>query len=79
MEWVPAVFIAFKVSVLGIGMFLAIKWHYDKGRKGKGALAKRVLLRESGTAAVIFVLLVAGLLLLTFRVGTSLGLDLRMP
>lgn len=33
MDWFPIVFIAFKVLVLGTGMFFAIKWHYDKGRK----------------------------------------------
>lgn len=38
MEWVPTVFIAFKLSVLGIGMFLAIKWHYDKAKAEKLSL-----------------------------------------
>ncbi|WP_157072103.1 hypothetical protein [Cupriavidus sp. HPC(L)] len=32
-DWFPIVFIVFKVLVLGTGMFFAIKWHYDKGRK----------------------------------------------
>lgn len=31
MEWVPIVFITFKVLALGTGMFFAIKWHYDRG------------------------------------------------
>ena len=31
MEWVPIVFITFKVLALGTGMFFAIKWHYDQG------------------------------------------------
>jgi hypothetical protein len=35
MEWIPVVFITFKVLVLGIGMFLSIKWHYDKDRTKK--------------------------------------------
>jgi hypothetical protein len=35
MEWVPLVFITFKVAVLGTGMFFAIKWHYDQDRKDK--------------------------------------------
>ncbi|GKT16667.1 hypothetical protein AVHY2522_12510 [Acidovorax sp. SUPP2522] len=33
MDWFPIVFIAFKVIVLGTGMFLAIKWHHDQGKK----------------------------------------------
>ena len=32
MEWFPIVFFAFKVLVLGTGMFFAVKWHYDKGK-----------------------------------------------
>lgn len=35
MEWVPIVFFTFKIIVLGTGMFYAIKWHYDKGKKKK--------------------------------------------
>ncbi|MBD9368991.1 hypothetical protein [Xanthomonas sp. XNM01] len=35
MDWFPVVFIVFKVLVLGIGMFFAIKWHYDQGKKKK--------------------------------------------
>ena len=30
MDWVPIVFITFKVLVLGTGMFFAIKWHRDQ-------------------------------------------------
>lgn len=30
MEWVPIVLVIFKLLVFGTGMFLAIKWHYDK-------------------------------------------------
>lgn len=33
MDWFPLVFIAFKVLVLGTGMFFAVKWHYDKAKK----------------------------------------------
>jgi hypothetical protein len=33
MDWVPVAFIAFKVLVFGMGMFFAIKWHYDQGKK----------------------------------------------
>lgn len=35
MEWVPVVFITFKVIVLGTGMFFSIKWHYDQDKKKK--------------------------------------------
>ena len=35
MDWVPIVFITFKVAVFGTGMFFAIKWHYDQGKKAK--------------------------------------------
>jgi hypothetical protein len=35
MEWFPIVFITFKVLVLGVGMFFAVKWHYDQGKKKK--------------------------------------------
>jgi hypothetical protein len=35
MEWVPIVFIVFKVLVFGTGMFFAIKWHYDQDKKDK--------------------------------------------
>jgi len=36
-DWFPIVFIVFKVLVLGTGMFFAVKWHYDKGRKKEEA------------------------------------------
>jgi hypothetical protein len=35
MDWFPIVFITFKVLVFGTGMFFAIKWHYDQGKKKK--------------------------------------------
>ena len=35
MDWIPVVFIAFKVIVFGTCMFFAIKWHYDQGKKKK--------------------------------------------
>ncbi len=35
MEWVPIVFITFKVLALGTGMFLAIKWHHDQRNSAK--------------------------------------------
>jgi len=79
MEWVPTVFIAFKVSVLGIGMFHAIKWHYDKAKKENGAEQQQAVLRAGGIVVVVFVLLLAALLLLTFGMGSMLGIDLTFP
>ena len=35
MDWVPIVFVVFKVLVFGTCMFFAIKWHYDQGKKKK--------------------------------------------
>ncbi|KAF0802367.1 hypothetical protein A6D6_04060 [Alcanivorax xiamenensis] len=35
MNWIPIVFFTFKIVVFGTGMFFAIKWHYDKGKKKK--------------------------------------------
>jgi hypothetical protein len=75
MEWIPVVFVVFKFLVLGTGMFFAIKWHYDQGKKGKAEEARAVL-RTSGKVAAVFVLLVVGLGLVTFVFGRMLGLDL---
>ena len=41
MDWVPIVFIVFKVAVFGTGMFYAIKWHYDQGKRAKDEVSKR--------------------------------------
>ena len=35
MDWVPIVFVVFKVLVFGTCMFRAIKWHHDEGKKKK--------------------------------------------
>lgn len=35
MDWVPVVFVTFKVLVFGTCMFYAIKWHYDQDKKKK--------------------------------------------
>lgn len=34
-DWFPLVFFPFKILVLGTGMFFAIKWHHDEGKKKK--------------------------------------------
>lgn len=76
MDWVPIVFIVFKVLVFGTGMFFAIKWHYDQGKKGKDT---RALLRTGGKVAAISMLLLLGLLIFTFGLARMLGMDLRLP
>lgn len=79
MELVPTVFIVFKVSVLGIGMFIAIKWHYDKAKREKGPESQRALLWAVAKAVVVFMLLLVALLFLTFGLGSMLGIDLTPP
>jgi DMSO reductase anchor subunit len=74
MDWVPIVFVTFKGLVLGVGMFLAIKWHYDQEKKDK-----RAVLRTGGKVAAVFVLLLLGLVLGTFVLARMLGLDLTYP
>ena len=73
MEWIPTVFVAFKLIVLGIGMFFAIKWHYDQGKKGKEN-ERRAVLRASGKVAAIFVVSLLAVGLLTFVLIDKLGM-----
>ncbi|MGQ3055389.1 MAG: hypothetical protein ACT6S0_26675 [Roseateles sp.] len=75
MDWIPIVFVTFKVLVFGTGMFFAIKWHYERGRKEKQSAA----LRAGGKVAAVFVLVLLGLSLLTFGLSRMLGLDLTFP
>ena len=77
MEWIPVVFVIFKGLVLGTGMFFAIKWHYDQGRKGK-IEERRAVLRAAGKVAAIFVLSLLALGLLTYVIVTRLRLDLSL-
>ncbi len=74
MEWFPRVAFTFKFLVLGIGMFFAIKWHYDQGKKGKKE-ERRAVLRAAGKVAAVFVLSLFGLGLFTFILMRTLGLD----
>jgi len=77
MEWIPVVFVTFKGLVLVTGMFFAIKWHYDQGKKGKQQEEEmRAVLRTSGKVAAVFVLLLLVLGFLTFALSGVLGLDL---
>ncbi|HWW70299.1 MAG TPA: hypothetical protein VN089_10195 [Duganella sp.] len=76
MDWIPVVFVAFKALVLGTGMFFAIKWHYDQGKKGE---ENRAVLRAGGKIAAVFVLSLLGLGLVTFAFVRMLGMDLTFP
>jgi len=77
MDWVPIVFVTFKVLVFGAGMFFAIKWHYERGKKGKET--QGAVLRAGGKVAAVFVLLLLGLSVFTFGLARMLGLDLTFP
>ena len=80
MDWIPVVFVTFKVLVLGTGMFFAIKWHYDQGKREKDKeMETRAVLRAGGKVAAVFMLALLGLGLFTFFLGTRLGLDLTIP
>ena len=78
MDWIPVVFVVFKFLVLGTGMFFAIKWHYDQGKKGKEK-ERSAVLRAGGKVAAVFVLLLVGLGWVTFVLARMLGLDLGSP
>jgi hypothetical protein len=77
-DWIPVVFVIFKFLVLGTGMFFAIKWHYDQGKKEKETEGHAVL-RAGGKVATVFVISLMGLGLVTFVLGRMLGLDLSFP
>ncbi|WP_198084768.1 hypothetical protein [Variovorax sp. E3] len=77
-DWVPIVFVAFKVLVFGTGMFFAVKWHYEQGKKRKGQEKQSAVLRASGKVAAVFVLSLLGVALLAFGLGKMLGLDLTV-
>jgi hypothetical protein len=75
MDWIPIVFVTFKFLVLGTGMFFAIKWHYDQGKKAKEMEnEKRAVLRASGKVAAVFLLSLSGLGLITVALIRMLGL-----
>jgi hypothetical protein len=77
-DWTPVIFVTFKVLVLVTGMFFAIKWHYDQGKTGK-AKETRAVLRAGSKVAAVFVLLLLGLVFITFALARMLGLDLTYP
>ena len=80
MDWTPIVFVTFKALVLCTGMFYAIKWHYDQGKKDKDkAKQNRAVLRASGKVVAGFMLLLMVLGLVTFVVVRMVGLDMTFP
>ena len=78
MEWFPIVFFTFKALVLGTGMFFAIKWHYDQGKK-KNGMDRRTLVIGVAKVLLIFVVLLAVLGYLTLLLVRKLGLDWTIP
>lgn len=80
MDWFPIVAGTFKVLALGTGMFYAIKWHYDQGKKGKeNVKERRAVLRATGTVVAVFLLSLLGLGLVAFALLRMLGNDLTFP
>ncbi|MCD2164074.1 hypothetical protein [Comamonas koreensis] len=75
-DWIPVVFVIFKLGMFSTCMFFAIKWHYDQGKKGGNP---RAVLRAGGKVAAIFMLALLLLGLLTFGLMRMLGLDLMFP
>lgn len=74
-DWVPVVFVTFKVLMFGTCMFFAIKWHYDQGKKG---VDRRVLLRKSAMVVAIFLVALLLVGLFTFGLANMLGMDLNL-
>ena len=72
-DLIPVVLVAFKVLVLGTGMFFAIKWHYDQGRKGK-IEERRAVLRAGGKVTATVVVSLAGLGLISWGLIALLGI-----
>jgi hypothetical protein len=80
MELFPVVFYTFKFVVLGVGMYFAVKWHYDQGKKGKAQQdERRAVLRAAGKVAAIFALSLVVLGLVTYFLVSRLRLDLSLP
>ncbi len=72
MDWFPIVFFAFKILALGVGMYFAIKWHYDQAEKPERA----AVLRAGGKIVGVFVLALFGVGIVALVASNMLGLDL---
>lgn len=75
-DWIPVVFVTFKVLVFGACMFFAVKWHYDQDKK---TTDKRALLITAAKLGAVFLVALALLLWLTFALARHLGMDLSLP
>lgn len=73
-DWVPVVFVTFKVLALGLAMFLAIKWHHDQAEKGE----TWATLRTGFIMAAVFVLTLLVVGYLAYALSRRLGLDLSL-
>ncbi|MFG6429810.1 hypothetical protein [Roseateles sp. LYH14W] len=76
MDWVLIVFVLFKGLVFATGMYFAIKWHYDREKKWAD---RRALLGMGAKLVAVFLLLLLVLLILTFGLARTLGMDLSLP
>jgi hypothetical protein len=74
-DWIPVGFVIFKLLVLGIGMFYAVKWHYDQGKKGKKT-DTRAVLRAGAKAAAVFAVALLAVGLVTIILTRMLHLNL---
>ena len=74
-DWVPVVFLVFKVGALGTAMFYAIKWHYDQSERGSG----RAYIRTGALLVAGFLVLLLVVGFLAYYLSSMLGLDLSMP
>ena len=80
LDWTLIIFVTFKVLVLATGMYFAIKWHYDQGKKDADkAKERRAVLLAGGKLAIVFMLLLLALVYVTFVLAKKLGLDLSFP
>ena len=76
-DWVPVIFVTFKVLIFGACMFFAIKWHYDQGKK-KG-VDQRTFVTTVLKLVAAFLLGLVVVLAFTFGLAKMLGMDLSMP
>jgi len=77
MNSIPISFVIFKVLVLSVGMYFAVKWHYDRGQKDKNHRTAAVVLTSIKVGAS-FVASAFLMLFLTFEICNWMGLDLAM-
>jgi len=77
MEWVPIVFITFKVLALGTGMFFAIKWHHDQRTSSNPTNVIKVMFECACYLLVVVIVfaLIYGLLDYLDLLPAGLGFD----